>query len=42
MIPLRMEAKSILTIDSKANLAAYKALGNRQGMVGVYNYKPER
>ena len=32
-------SKINLTIDAKANLAAYKALGNRQGMVGVYNYK---
>lgn len=28
-----------LTIDANANLAAYNALGNRQGMVGVFNYK---
>lgn len=32
-------SKIKLTIDSKANLAAYNALGKRQGMVGVFNYK---
>lgn len=31
--------KISLTIDAKANVAAYNALGNRQGTVGVYNYK---
>ncbi len=28
-----------LTVDAEANLAAYESLGNRNGTVGVYNYK---
>ncbi len=28
-----------LTIDARANVAAYNALGNRTGLVGVYNWK---
>lgn len=28
-----------LTIDPKASIAAYQALGNNKGTVGVYNYK---
>ena len=28
-----------LTIDSKVSVAAYQALGNRAGTVGIYNYK---
>lgn len=28
-----------LTIDAKANVAAYEALGNRTGLVGVFNWK---
>jgi len=34
------EGKRIkLTIDARANVAAYRALGNRTGLVGVFNWK---
>ncbi len=35
----RMGKKIRLTIDADANVAAYEALGDRTGLVGVYNWK---
>ena len=35
----RMGRKIRLTIDAKANVAAYEGLGGRTGLVGVFNWK---